>query len=495
MAASELSRARFLARFGPVYEASPWVADGVWPAVEAGGLDDPASLAAAMRAKVDAAPRAMQLALIRAHPELASRTRMANASVAEQSAAGLDQCSADEFAAFQRLNRAYNARFGFPFIVAVKGMTRADILAAFENAARQRPGHRVRRRRRRDPPHRGLPPRRPQLRKTPSVFDDLRSRYVDLLQPRLGSEVVYATDDFFADKSRLIAPTEPQFIPGKYDDNGKWMDGWESRRKRVPGHDWCVIRLGVPGVISGFEIDTRHFTGNYPPAAEIEVCRSAQTMPGDDAHWVKVTDRIALNGDDRIYVPIEYGAATHVRLHIFPDGGVARLRAWGRVQPDWAKRPADEAIDLLALEHGGRGIIANDQHYGRVENLTAPGRGVDMSDGWETRRRREEGHDWAILELGALGVVEAVVVDTAHFKGNYPDRCSIQAVRDAEGKPETIAAEAVSWPILLREVKLAADSVATFRDELRQIGPVRFIRLNIVPDGGVSRLRVIGRRV
>ena len=327
------------------------------------------------------------------------------------------------------------------------------------------------------------------------MFDELRSRYVDLAQPRLGSEVVYATDDFFADKARLISPGDPVWREGEYDDNGKWMDGWESRRKRTPGHDWCVIRLGVPGVIAGFEIDTRHFTGNYPPEAEVEVCRSDEAVPGDDTRWAKVTDRIALKGDDRVYVPIEYGAATHVRLHIFPDGGVARLRAWGRVQPDWAKLPADEPIDLLALEHGGRGIIANDQHYGRIENLTAPGRGVDMGDGWETRRRREEGHDWAILELGAMGVIEEVTVDTAHFKGNYPDRCSIQAVRDAGDKPEAMAADAVSWPILLREVRLAPDNIATFRDELRQIGPVKFLRLNIVPDGGVSRLRVIGRRI
>ena len=326
------------------------------------------------------------------------------------------------------------------------------------------------------------------------MFDDLRSRYVDLLQPRLGSAVVYATDDFFADKSRLISPAEPVFIPGKYDENGKWMDGWESRRKRVAGHDWCVIRLGVPGVISGFEIDTRHFTGNFPPQAEIEVCRSAEDIPADDARWVKVTDRIALKGDDRIFVTIEYGQATHVRLHIFPDGGVARLRAWGRVQPDWKSVPADQPIDLLAMAHGGRGITANDQHYGRVENLTAPGRGVDMGDGWETRRRREPGHDWAILELGAPGVIEEVVVDTAHFKGNYPDRCSIQAVREAEGSSAQMAEDAISWPILLREVKLSPDHLHSFRDELRAIGPVQFIRLNILPDGGVSRLRLIGRR-
>ena len=118
---------------------------------------------------------------------------------------------------------------------------------------------------------------------------------------------------------------------------------------------------------------------------------------------------------------------THVRLNIFPDGGVARLRVWGRVAKDWSTVDADARVDLLAMENGGRGIIANDEHYGCIENLTAPGRGVNMGDGWETRRRREPGHDWAVLELGAPGRIEEVVIDTAHFKGNYPDRCFLQA--------------------------------------------------------------------
>jgi allantoicase len=324
-----------------------------------------------------------------------------------------------------------------------------------------------------------------------TLFDDLRRQYVDLAQPRLGSQVVYATDDFFADKARLISPGEPQFVPGLYDDNGKWMDGWESRRKRVPGHDWCVVKLGVPGVVAGFEIDTRHFTGNYPPGAELEVCRSAEEVPEDG--WVKVTSRLDLKGDDRAYVPIEHAEpVTHVRLHIFPDGGVARLRVWGRVDPDWSKVGEDEVIDLLALANGGRGIIANDEHYGRVENLTAPGRGADMGDGWETRRRREPGHDWAVLELGTFGRIEEVVVDTAHFKGNYPDRCSIQASRRAHGSPAEIAAQAENWPVLLPEVKLQADHIHTFKDEVAALGPVRFVRLNIYPDGGVSRLRLMG---
>ncbi|HYE28476.1 MAG TPA: allantoicase [Allosphingosinicella sp.] len=324
------------------------------------------------------------------------------------------------------------------------------------------------------------------------MFEDLRRHYVNLAQPRLGAEVVHATDDFFADKARLIDPAEPMFIPGKYDSNGKWMDGWESRRKRTPGHDWCVIRLGVPGRVAGFEIDTRHFTGNYPPGAEIEVCRSDQRVP--EAGWTNVTRRLALNGDDRVFVPVEHDEpVTHVRLHIFPDGGVARLRVWGRVAKDWSKVDPDERLDLLAMENGGRGIIANDEHYGRIENLTAPGRGVNMGDGWETRRRREPGHDWAVLELGAPGVIDEVVVDTAHFKGNYPDRCFLQAAPAAVGSPEEIAAASERWPLLLPEAKLEADTIHVFRDGLADLGAVRFVRLNIVPDGGVSRLRLIGR--
>ena len=324
------------------------------------------------------------------------------------------------------------------------------------------------------------------------MFDDLRRCYVDLAQPRLGSEVVYATDDFFADKSRLIAPEPPVFIAGKYDENGKWMDGWESRRKRVPGHDWCVIRLGVPGVVAGFEVDTSHFTRNYPPGAMLEVARSDDTVPPDDA-WIAVTGRLDLNGDERVFVPVEHDAqVTHVRFHIYPDGGVARLRVWGRVMPDWSRLGPEETIDLLATANGGRGVAANNEHYGMVANLTAPGRGVNMGDGWETRRRREPGHDWAVLELGALGQVKEITVDTAHFKGNYPDRCSIQAAPDAQGSPEEIAAQADTWPVLLPEVKLQADTVHVFYAELAKLGPVKFIRLNIFPDGGISRLRVVG---
>jgi len=326
---------------------------------------------------------------------------------------------------------------------------------------------------------------------------DFRRDYIDLAQPRLGSRVTYATDDFFADKARLIEPEAPVFIPGKYDDNGKWMDGWESRRKRVPGHDWCVIRMGVPGAVAGFEIDTSHFTGNYPPFASIEACVSDAETPGEDAGWVELVTKMALQGNSQVQVPSADAERvfTHLRLHIYPDGGVARLRVFGTVHVDWSKVAPGEVVDLLAMANGGRGLIANDEHFGRVENLTAPNRGKDMGDGWETRRRREPGHDWAILELGHAGVIEAIEVDTHHFKGNYPDRCFIQAAAEAHGTPQEIAAQAENWPVLLPETKLQADHIHRFESHLVDLGPVRFVRLNIIPDGGVSRLRVFGRIV
>jgi allantoicase len=317
---------------------------------------------------------------------------------------------------------------------------------------------------------------------------------IDLAQPRLGGDVVYATDDFFADKARLIDPAEPVFIPGKYDDNGKWMDGWESRRKRIPGHDWAIVRLGAPGEIAGFEIDTRNFTGNYPPRASIEGCVSDAVIPPEDADWTTLVPVLDLNGNDRRWVKSQAGGVwTHVRLSIFPDGGVARLRVYGRIHKDWTRVGDDAVIDLLAMENGGRGLIANDEHFGRVENLTAPGRGKDMGDGWETRRRREPGHDWAILELGHLGTISEITVDTAHFKGNYPDRCSIQATATASGSPQEIAAQAEGWPVLLPETKLQMDHIHVFTGEIQPHDPVRFVRLNIYPDGGVSRLRLKGR--
>lgn len=315
---------------------------------------------------------------------------------------------------------------------------------------------------------------------------------IDLAQPRLGSMVVYATDEFFAAKERLIEPAAPIFIPDKYDDNGKWMDGWESRRKRGPGHDSCIVKLGVPGQIRGFDIDTRHFTGNFPPAASIDACVSESEVPGEDAGWEELLARVELKGNAHHFHSIDSAIHfTHIRLNIYPDGGVARLRVYGAIQPDWSKYGAEEIIDLVAIENGGQAFCCSDEHYGSIRNLNAPGRGVNMGDGWETARRRGPGHDWALLKLGHAGEIKMVEIDTTHFKGNYPDRASIQAAYAPNGLQDPVDQGAL-WQVLMPEVKLEMDKQHVFTREIQQLGAVTHVRLNIFPDGGVSRIRLFG---
>ena len=314
------------------------------------------------------------------------------------------------------------------------------------------------------------------------------NKWVQLERPRLGSRVTYTTDEFFGAKERVIAYADPVFIDDKYDDHGKWMDGWESRRKREPGHDYCVIRLGVPGVIHGFDIDTTHFTGNYAPRASIEACVSEVDVPEDG--WVELIPETDLAGNSHHYLDARDDTIfTHVRLHIYPDGGVARLRVFGEVRADFTD--IDGYVDLVAVEHGGRPIACSDEHYGSVHNLTAPGRGVNMGDGWETARRRGPGNDWVILALGQSSEIERAEIDTAYFKGNYPDRVSLEAALfDSD---DDASNDSTKWQTLLPEAKLKMDQQHYFDDALEKIGPVSHVRMSIYPDGGVSRIRLFGQ--
>jgi len=317
-------------------------------------------------------------------------------------------------------------------------------------------------------------------------------RLVNLANPRIGAKVTFATDDFFADKSRLIDPAEAVFIPGKYDDNGKWMDGWESRRKRSTGYDHAIIRLGAPGIVRGFDIDTSHFTGNFPPAASIDACISYEDVPGDAAVWTTLVPSMSLAGNSHHPVACASGEAwTHIRLNIYPDGGVARLRVYGAIYRDWSGFDAGERIDLLAMENGGRGIMANDEHFGVLSNITLPGKGLNMGDGWETRRRREPGNDWSILALGHAGVIEDILVDTAFFKGNFPSHISIQGALVTAGTDESLPVQSQFWAELLDRQPLSADAEHHFRP-LAGVGPISHVRVNIYPDGGISRLRLFG---
>jgi allantoicase len=317
---------------------------------------------------------------------------------------------------------------------------------------------------------------------------------VNLADARLGAEAIFATDDFFAPKDRMLNPEPAMFIPGKYDEHGKWMDGWESRRKRGEGHDYCIVKLGLPGIIAGFDIDTSHFTGNYPPAASIEACRITGD-PTPNTSWTEIVPATSLKGNSHHFVAVsDANAWTHLRLNIFPDGGVARLRAYGRVAVDWNGYDAKELVDLAGVVHGGYAIACSDQHYGSPMQVLYPGRGINMGDGWETRRRREPGNDWALFALGNRGRIRKIEIDTAHFKGNYPDRCSIQAADVKGGTEQSLVTQSMFWRTLLPEQKLEMDRPHTFQKEISDLGPVTHVRLNIIPDGGISRMRLFGER-
>ncbi len=504
-----LTEDEFVGRFGAVYEHSPWVAAETWRNGIDARHDTVDGLAETMARTLDAASEPQKRALINSHPDLAGRAAVRGEltadSTAEQASAGIDQCSAEEFERFQSLNAAYRERFGFTFIMAVKGSNRHAILNAFEERLRHDLDeefaqaiveiHKIAGFRLLDIAA-TLASEKKSTLGTSAVKRDRNPflQWIDLAQPRLGSEVVYATDDFFADKSRMIAPQEPVWVADKFDDNGKWMDGWESRRKRGDGHDYAIVRLGVPGTLHGANVDTRHFTGNFPPEASLDACVSAAVIPDDATRWDNVIARVGLSGDSQHFIAIDSDREyTHVRLNIFPDGGVARLRLYGEIRPDWQKVGADERIDLVALVNGGRAIICNDEHFGSMLNLNAPGDGVNMGDGWETARRREAGNDWVILALGHIGTIEKIIIDTAYFKGNYPDKASIQAVATATTYPPDLATQSIDWPTLLPAVSLSMDQKHEFVDDVRDIGPITHVKINIFPDGGLSRVRLIGR--
>ncbi len=322
---------------------------------------------------------------------------------------------------------------------------------------------------------------------------------VNLLDPRFGARAVSCSDDFFASMHRMLAAATPIFVADKYDENGKWMDGWESRRRRTGGNDHCILRLGQPGRPQRVDIDTSFFTGNYAPSASIEACISDAEIPGEDAGWVAILPAVTLqgNGHNLFEIPAFElqgdSAVTHLRLQIYPDGGVARLRVYGEVAYDWSQA-GDDTIDLAALLRGGRPVAWNDSHYGPPHVLLAPGRGENMGDGWETRRRREPGNDWIIVALGHPGIIESALVDTAHFKGNFPESCSIQAAMVPDMGEAALIASSQFWPELMDRRKLTADAEHPF-DGLADVGPVNYVRFNIFPDGGVSRLRLYGKPV
>ena len=318
----------------------------------------------------------------------------------------------------------------------------------------------------------------------------------DLASARVGGRALAASDDFFAPTSNLLKPEPAIFIPGKFTARGKWMDGWESRRRRTPGHDWCVVALGMRGRVRGVNVDTHYFTGNFPSHCSIDALDTdARVGPGrraiDRLTWTEILPTTALQGDaDNLFATEDARAWTHVRLNIFPDGGVARLRVYGDAVVDWRHvAKSGRAVDLAAIRHGGLMLGASDMHFGAKDNLIMPGRASNMGDGWETRRRRGPGHDWAIVRLGAPGLVTRVEIDTNHFKGNYPESASLDGCLAPDASIDTLTSS--SWIRLLSRTPLGPHRRHVFETAAKSAA-VSHVRLNIFPDGGISRLRVYG---
>ena len=315
------------------------------------------------------------------------------------------------------------------------------------------------------------------------------TQWIDLASERVGGRVLAVNDEFFAPKENLLKVSKPIWIEDKYTDRGKWVDGWETRRRRTPGFDWCLVQLGIPGVLRGVVVDTSYFTGNYPEYCSIEACAledepRTEELTSGSLRWAEVLPKSVLKGDTqncfKISDPHRY---THLRFNIFPDGGVARLRVHGEVLPDWKRVLAEGAcIDLAAVANGGRVLDASDMFFSAPQNLLMPDESAHMGDGWETRRRRGPGHDWVTIRLGLAGVLRQVEVDTTHFKGNFPESCSLE-VSDSAASPRT-------WKEVLRRMPLQSDS--THRFEIAESVSASEVRFNIFPDGGVARLRVYG---
>ena len=310
----------------------------------------------------------------------------------------------------------------------------------------------------------------------------------DLAARPFGGMVLSANDEFFAPKENLLKPEEPVFDPNSYTDRGKEMDGWETRRRRTPGCDWCVVRLGFPGIVRSVVVDTTHFKGNYP-----DRCSLLGTVvdEGDNlsrAEWVELLPESKLGGDTvnrfGVTTPLRI---THLQLNIYPDGGVARLRVQGEPLSDLRRLVAEDGrAEVAGSKSGGVVLDASDVFFSHPHNLIAPGDSQGMHDGWETRRRRGPGHDWVVVRLAAEAEIDRVEIDTTHFKGNYPDTCSLDAQVSRNDAPVDRG-----WAEVVPVTKLKPHDRFVFPLD----PPVRatHLRLNIHPDGGLARLRAFGR--
>lgn len=312
---------------------------------------------------------------------------------------------------------------------------------------------------------------------------------IDLASARSGAEVLWCSDEFFAAGSNLLNPEPAIFDAEKYTDRGKWMDGWESRRRRTPGHDTAIIALGIVGRAALLNINTAHFTGNYPAFARLWACNA----PNADLEtlrtkvkWTEIVPSTALKGGQtNLVTPEQHDCITHLKLDIFPAGGVARLRVFGHAD----LRTTDRDVNLISHDVGGRAIACSDMYFSEMHNLLKTSPPKDMGDGWETKRSRPPGDDWVIIQLGQPGTPRGIEVDTAFFKGNYPESIAIDALLWPQAEPWQLLTVPL-WSEVIERTKLGPDQI--HRLPWPSTGPISHLRLRMFPDGGISRLRLWG---
>ena len=320
----------------------------------------------------------------------------------------------------------------------------------------------------------------------------ISAKMINLADPRIGSKIIFKTDDFFAAAHRILKTDIPVFKDGLFDKHGKWMDGWETRRRRSKGYDYLVLKLGKPGKIFDIDIDTSHFNGNQPTHASLEGCFS-RSKPNKKTKWTRLLGKKKLGPNkNHNFKSQNKSTFNYIRLNIFPDGGVARLRLYGKIEID-KKTINNKNINLTSVLNGASIVGCNNEHFGRAENIIAPGKGKNMGDGWETRRSRGKNFDWLIIKFGKPGLIKKLEIDTHHFKGNYPDTCSIQTANISKNlSNKLIANNSKNWKFILNKSKLSANKKHVFKKFLIKRNKENYLKINIHPDGGISRIRAFG---
>tara|TARA_B100002051_G_scaffold118790_1_gene113208 strand:+ start:900 stop:1886 length:987 start_codon:yes stop_codon:yes gene_type:complete len=318
---------------------------------------------------------------------------------------------------------------------------------------------------------------------------------VNLAEPKFGSKIIYKTDQFFGAANRILNSQKPIFKEGVYDNHGKWMDGWETRRKRGNGHDSLIIKLGRPGKIFDVDIDTSFFSGNQPSQASLQACFSEKN-PTKNTIWKTILKKKKLGPNQNHNFKIKnHSTFNFVKFNIFPDGGVARLKLNGKVDLEKINLKGKN-VNLSSILNGSTIVGCNNEHFGKAENVLSPGAGYNMGDGWETRRSRGKNFDWIIIKFGIPGIINKLEIDTHHFKGNYPDSLTVQsALISNKVKSKKILNDSKKWKILLGKTKLKPHKKHLFKTNTNKKNKVNCLRINIYPDGGLSRIRAFGKVV